>query len=198
MAYADHGNGSNESRNELASNQARLQNLEKPERIRQLPPERLLDLLALKETDTVLDLGAGGGYFTFPAARRTENKVYAVDNDSFMLDILQERSRIYETPQVEILTGNLEHIPLASSSVDAAIASLILHILEDPAAGIKEIRRVMKPGAKGLVVEWLHPRPDGKPGHRIPLTEMERLLQPSTVLSVRQWADTYYSIVFQK
>lgn len=181
-------------------NIARLQKLETEERLRQLPPGRLLDLLAISPQDQVLDLGAGGGYFTFEAARRTDGEVFAVDPDPFMLEMLNARCLQYGTSHVRVVQGSAERIPLPDASVDAAIASLLLHMLEEPAAGLREMCRVLRPGGRGLIVEWKHPRPDGKPGHRVPLDEMKRLLaaQGATVIHENDWADTWYSLVFAK
>lgn len=185
---------------EQESKQIGLERLESPERKRMLPPGSLLELLEIRQKDCVLDLGAGGGYFALPAAQHTENKVYAVDNDPFMLDILRDRIRSSGFSHVEAIEGGAERIPLATASVDAAIASLILHILDNPALGVKEMCRVLKPGGRGLIVEWLQPRADGKPGHRISPHAVRQYLQEQgmAIDSVGHWADTYYSIIFHK
>ncbi|MDF2926174.1 MAG: type 11 methyltransferase [Paenibacillaceae bacterium] len=185
---------------EEEQNCARLEQLESPERFSLLPPERLLDLLEISEEDLVLDLGAGGGYFTFPAAQRTKGRVCAVDCDPAMLEILRERSIKKSTARLEILEGSAEHIPLEAESVDAAVASLILHILHNPGMGIAEISRVLKPGGRGLVVEWARPRADGKSGHRVLLQDMCRLLEKEGLktAAVHDWAGTYYSVLFRK
>jgi ubiquinone/menaquinone biosynthesis C-methylase UbiE len=98
------------------------------------------------------------------------------------------------------MQGSAECIPLPDASVDSAIASLLLHMLEEPAVGLREMCRVLRQGGRGLIVEWKHPRPDGKPGHRVPLNEMQRLLaeQGTTVIHENDWADTWYSLVFTK
>lgn len=178
----------------------RLGRLESPERLRELPPELLLDLLAIGEDETILDLGAGGGYFTLPAAGRTKNTVYGVDNDPFMLEVLRGRALSDGASHVEAIEGIGEHIPLAAESVDAAVASLILHIMEEPGQGAAELCRVLKPGGRGLIVEWALPRLDGKPGHRVFLEEMRGILagQPVDILDVRSWGEAYYSVVFRK
>lgn len=182
------------------SNWSRLERLESPERLSRLPPDSLLELLAIGVEDAVLDLGAGGGYFAFPAARRTRNRVYAVDNDPFMLDVLRERIGGFGMDHVEAMKGSVEAIPLASESVDAAIASLILHILDKPVLGVKELSRVLKQGGRGLVVEWAEPRQDGKPGHRVTLETMRRCLAEEglEVLDVRNWTEAFYSVLFRK
>ncbi|MFD1773505.1 class I SAM-dependent methyltransferase [Paenibacillus rhizophilus] len=177
-----------------------LKRLESQERLSGLPPERLLDLAGVGNDDDVLDIGAGGGYFTFPAAGRTKGRVYAVDSSPVMLDVLRGRARDLEKANVEVAEGSAEHLPLADGSVDVAIASLLLHILQSPEEGIREMCRVLKPDGRGLVVEWLHPREDGKPGHRVPLEKMKLYLDACGAERVHEdiWTDTYYSIVFQK
>ncbi|AIQ11317.1 class I SAM-dependent methyltransferase [Paenibacillus durus] len=178
---------------------AGLERLESQERLSGMPPEKLLSLAGLGNDEDVLDIGAGGGYFAFSAAERTKGRVYAVDSSPFMLDVLRGRAKEADRTNVEVAEGTAEHLPLADSVVDLAIASLVLHILSAPEEGIKEMLRVLKPGGRGLIVEWLHPRPDGKPGHRIPLETMRHDLEAggAHIVSVDFWADTYYSIVFR-
>lgn len=50
-------------------------------RKRTLPPEEILNLLPMQKKSCVLDAGAGSGYLTIPAAKRTEETVYALDMD---------------------------------------------------------------------------------------------------------------------
>ncbi|RCW63337.1 class I SAM-dependent methyltransferase [Saliterribacillus persicus] len=60
--------------------------LESPERRKEFSPEQLLNMIPLKETDNVLDFGAGTGYFTIPMAEKTKGNVYALDIDAAMLE----------------------------------------------------------------------------------------------------------------
>ncbi|MDT3427724.1 ubiquinone/menaquinone biosynthesis C-methylase UbiE [Paenibacillus forsythiae] len=178
---------------------AGLERLESQERLSGIPPEELLDLAGLENGDDVLDIGAGGGYFAFAAADRTEGRVYAVDASPYMLDVLRGRARDSAKTNIVVAEGAAEHLPLEDGAVDMAIASLLLHILSAPRLAIQEMLRVLKPGGRGLIVEWLHPRADGKPGHRISLESMRLYLEAggAYIISVNIWADTYYSIVFQ-
>lgn len=187
-------------KNEDPFSAERLRRLESAERLAQLPPEQLLDLLEVRDADTVLDLGAGGGYLTFPAAGRTNGTVYAVDADPEMRQVLNYRAGEQRMANVKVMDGRAEEIPLPDSSVDKAIASLVLHILDDPSRGVNELLRVMRPGGIGLIVEWAHPRGDGKSGHRIYPPQLIDLLQSSgaTVTHQQEWADNWYSLLFRK
>ncbi|MNB74728.1 putative methyltransferase YcgJ [compost metagenome] len=177
-----------------------LNRLETEERLKGLPPRQLLELSGLGLNGTVVDIGAGGGYFSFPAAAMTMGTVYAVDVSAFMLEVLSQRAAGRGLSNVQVLKGPAEKLPLDDGVADLAVASLLLHIMESPKEAIEEIRRVLKPGGKGLVVEWLHPRSDGRPGHRIYPETMIRYLESGglTVLRSDDWEDTYYSVLFQK
>lgn len=59
--------------------------LDNPERRKALPPETILTLLDIQTGDTVLDLGAGTGYFTLPASKLCR-EVIALDVEPQMLD----------------------------------------------------------------------------------------------------------------
>src|SRR5690606_26936472 len=70
----------------------KLSYLENPARKDELSPEKLFKLIPLNETDTVLDFGAGSGYFTIPAAKAVTENVYALDMDAEMLGIIETKA----------------------------------------------------------------------------------------------------------
>ena len=174
--------------------------MESDDRRRQLPPEELLAELPLEEAAAVLDLGAGGGYLTLPASMRTRGTVFAVDADPLMREVLESRVRSRGIANVRVLEGRAERLPLDDAAVDAVLASLVLHILDEPGEGVLELVRVLKPSGVGLIVEWAEPRPDGKEGHRVFRPDMVRLLEAAgaAVTGGRAWGDAYYSLLFRK
>lgn len=180
-----------------------ISRLDNPERRKKLPPEELLALLELKGGEDILDVGAGAGYFTFPAAEKTSGTVYALDAQSEMLDYLLSRLEESEFDgNVEIIQGEAEQIPLDDEQVDAVICSMVLHEVEPLAQGLSEIRRVLKPGGKALCIEWeVADTGSGPPqAHRVSSADMARILKETgfQVLSTRPWTEAFYSIVFQK
>jgi ubiquinone/menaquinone biosynthesis C-methylase UbiE/N-acetylglutamate synthase-like GNAT family acetyltransferase len=180
--------------------QERLRLLESDDRRKQLPPEQLLRALPLEAVDAVLDLGAGGGYLTLPASARAKGMIYAVDADPLMRDVLESRVQRRGIANIRVLEGRAEQLPLSDASVGVVLASLILHILDDPGEGVRELLRVLKPGGVGLIVEWAEPRPDGKQGHRVFQPDMVRLLEAAgaAVIGGRAWGECYYSLLFRK
>jgi SAM-dependent methyltransferase len=151
--------------------------LDDPERKKALPPEKILAMLEIKETDTVLDLGAGTGYFTLPAASFTSEKVYALDIEPEMLKVLDQRIKDKGLKNVQLLEGAIEQIPLADLQVDKVIASLVLHEVEPLSSGIQEIKRVLKPGGRCLCLEWQKKETEQGPplDHRIDAEELKQV-----------------------
>lgn len=158
---------------------SKAHHLDHPERRKQLPPEKILQELQIRSSDTVLDLGAGTGYFTIPAAQMTEKVVYALDVEPRMLDLLEENVRRSKLTNVHLLPGTMENIPLESQSVDKVIASLVLHETDQLEKTLQEIRRVLRSGGTMLIVEWeKHEMEDGPPlTERISVEEMKEAIR---------------------
>ncbi|MGO9480599.1 MAG: class I SAM-dependent methyltransferase [Candidatus Kryptoniota bacterium] len=129
------------------------QRLDSSYRRRILPPVSTLKKFGLKKGMSVADIGAGTGYFLFPASKiaGTNADVYAVDSSKEMLSML-ERKKLPTNVRL-IYTMDGYSFDIKSGQVDYVIASAILHENE-PVRFLKEIRRVMRPGAKLLIVEW--------------------------------------------
>lgn len=94
----------------------------------------------------VLDLGAGTGFLTegFLAAGA---RVIAVDPTEAML--LEQRRKFPEavaSRQLTLRLADADAIPLPDGSVDAAVANMALHHVEDPPAAIREMARLLRPG----------------------------------------------------
>ncbi|WP_297058852.1 methyltransferase domain-containing protein [Thermosulfurimonas sp.] len=128
--------------------------LESPERRRHLPPERVLELLELKPGETLLDLGCGTGYFALPAAQRVgpSGRVFAVDVEEEML--AEVRKKASGIPQIELIRSETYRVPLPQAVAEAALLAFVLHEVEDPVRLLGEVRRLLKPGGRLLVLEW--------------------------------------------
>jgi ArsR family transcriptional regulator len=113
----------------------------------------LAPLAALLDPEwTVADLGCGTGQ-TAAALAPYVGRVIAVDESNAML--AAARRRLADHDNVEVRSGSLEDLPLEPASLDAAILSLVLHFVVDPAAVIAEAARVLRPGGRLLVVDML-------------------------------------------
>ena len=113
----------------------------------------LVGLLAfIDPTWTVADLGCGTGPLSAtlsPFVRR----VVAVDASAAMLSAA--RRRLDGTTNVDIRQGELESLPLDAAQVDAAVMSLVLHYIAEPAKALGEAARVVRPGGRLIVVDMM-------------------------------------------
>jgi SAM-dependent methyltransferase len=108
-------------------------------------------LLALLDADLAIgDLGCGTGHVSSLIAPFV-SRVIAVDASSDMVHAA--RRRLKGVTNVEIRRGELEALPIDDGQLDIAIVTLVLHHAPDPARTLSEVRRVLKPGGRVLVVD---------------------------------------------
>ena len=110
-------------------------------------------LAELKEGETVLDLGSGGGIDVLLSARRVgpTGKAYGLDMTDEMLALARDNQRKSGLGNVEFLRGEIEHIPLPDNSVDVIISNCVINLSADKDRVLAEAFRVLKPGGRFAV-----------------------------------------------
>ena len=101
---------------------------------------------------TIADLGCGTGNVTELLAPFVD-RVIAVDREPAMLDAA--RQRLAGAKNVQLRQGDLLQLPIDDASVDAAVVFVVLIYVEDPAAAVGEIARILRPGGVGLIVDMV-------------------------------------------
>jgi arsenite methyltransferase len=104
----------------------------------------------LREGETVLDLGSGGGIDVILSAKRVgpTGVAYGLDMTDEMLALARQNARDAGVTNVHFLKGVIEQIPLPADSVDVVISNCVINLSTDKAAVLTEIARVLKPGGR--------------------------------------------------
>jgi arsenite methyltransferase len=104
----------------------------------------------LREGETVLDLGAGGGIDVILSAKRVgpSGVAYGLDMTDEMLALAQWNAADAGVANVHFLKGIIEQIPLPADSVDVVISNCVINLSTDKPAVLTEIARVLKPGGR--------------------------------------------------
>src|SRR5436190_15982028 len=122
---------------------------EDPKRDERLQPNRIMDILGIKEGSSVADVGAGSGWFTVRAARRVGNGgiVYAVDINRDYLDYIENRSKREGLANIRVILDKEDDPLLLAKSVDAVLLLKTYHEVAQPIRLLKRVREAMRRGA---------------------------------------------------
>lgn len=106
-------------------------------------------IAALETGETVLDLGSGGGFDAFLAARAVgpTGRVIGVDMTPEMISRARENARKIEA-NVEFRLGEIERLPVADQTVDAIMSNCVINLSPEKEAVFSEALRVLKPGGR--------------------------------------------------
>ena len=116
------------------------------------------ELLALAQ-GVVLEIGAGNGLnFPFYTPEKV-TRVEAIEPDGAMLDYARTRLSLARVP-LTLTQAPAETLPFADETFDCVVATMVFCSVGEPARGLREIRRVLKPGGTLLLLE--HVRAKGR------------------------------------
>ncbi len=107
-------------------------------------------IAALQQGETVLDLGSGGGFDCFLAARAVgpTGRVIGVDMTPEMISRARENARKVEATNVEFRLGEIEHLPVADQTVDAILSNCVINLSPEKQAVFREAYRVLRAGGR--------------------------------------------------
>lgn len=130
--------------------------LDRPEREDEEKPRLLLESLKIRPGDVIADIGAGSGYLTFPLARLAgrDGRVYAVDVQPEMIDILNKKKDQRQALNVIPVLGTITNTALPESSVDLAVLVDVYHEFSSPYEMVASICQALKSGGRLVFVEY--------------------------------------------
>lgn len=119
-------------------------------------PQKVIAALKIQPGASVADLGSGGGYFTFRLAEAVgpSGKVYAVDIDRDMVDLIAERATKEERSNVEVILARPEDPSLPKAGVDLIFTSNTYHHIEDRVAYFANLRKYLRRNGRVAIIEF--------------------------------------------
>jgi len=110
-------------------------------------------LASLKEGETVLDLGSGGGIDVFLAAKRAgpTGKVIGVDMTEAMVERAKKNAAKWGYENVEFRIGEIEKLPVDDAAVDVIISNCVINLAPDKDKVFREAYRVLKSGGRLMI-----------------------------------------------
>lgn len=109
----------------------------------------------LKEGETALDLGSGGGIDVFIASKYVgkNGRVYGLDMTDEMLALANKNKEKMGISNVDFIKGYIEDIPMKDESVDVVLSNCVINLCEDKQKALAEAYRVLKTGGRLAIAD---------------------------------------------
>ena len=156
--------------------------LTRAERDAEEQPDRVVAALKIPQGATVVDLGAGVGYFTWRLAKAVgpTGKVIAVDIQEGMLDLLAANLKRRGIDNVETVLAHPEDPKLPVGQVDLLMLVDVYHELAHPELTMAHVRRSLKPDGRVVIIEYRKEDPTVRiqPLHKMTVEEVRAEVEP--------------------
>lgn len=123
-------------------------------------PAKNLEELEITTNFSIADLGSGAGFYTIASAKKIKGgtgRVYSVEVQRELLRHVEDLAKKEGLNNIDYIWGNIEKkggTKIRDHIIDCAIASNVLFQVEDRAGFIEEVKRILKPEGKLLLIDW--------------------------------------------
>jgi ubiquinone/menaquinone biosynthesis C-methylase UbiE len=132
----------------------KLQKLNDPNRLLDIPPRHIWDKLNLIKSDILVDIGAGTGFFSIPFVGYTKNgKVFACDVSDIMIEWMKDNICPKYLNIVPVKMDE-QTVPLEDGLADLVYMINLHHELDSPDEILKESFRLLRKNGKIFIVDW--------------------------------------------
>lgn len=114
----------------------------------------LVGEVRLRDGNRVLDVATGTGMVAAELLDRARCSVVGIDQSAAMLGRARERFAAVSPERIELLEGEAENLPFTDASFDALTVTYLLRYVDDPAATMRELARVVRPGGRIASLEF--------------------------------------------
>lgn len=177
--------------------------LTRPVRDEQEQPDRVVAELNIPRGATVVDLGAGVGYFTWRLARQVgpQGRVIAVDIQQGMLDLLAANLEQRGVDNVKMILATADNPRLPVAAVDLVLIVDSYHELAKPETTMEHVRRSLKPGGRLVIIEYRKEDPNIPihPLRKMSVEEVRSEIEPTgfKMVELMDFLPTQHILVFQ-
>ena len=125
-----------------------------------MDPKKIIASLGIEKGDIVADLGSGVGYFAIPLAKAVipKGRIYAVDIVPDSLELVKSKAKTEGLANIEYIQADLEvekSLSIGDSSVNHVLIVNTLFQLKNKANIFREAKRILLPGGKLIVIDWM-------------------------------------------
>jgi arsenite methyltransferase len=161
------------------NSKAYISTLEDPQRDGVQKPDEVMKALGLKNGETIADIGAGSGYFTFRFARAVGNsgRVFAVDISPDMILYMNRRIRDLKLNNVVTVLSTPDDPLLQDASVNRIFICDTWHHIGDKAKYLGVMKRILKPGGQVIIVDYKKGQPSSGPPPEMRLAKRDVIKQ---------------------
>jgi ubiquinone/menaquinone biosynthesis C-methylase UbiE len=156
--------------------------LTRPEREEEEHPDQALDDIGIVKGSSVADIGAGSGAISWRLAQRVgpAGKVYAVDIQPRMLDLLRQNMKQRKITNVEPVLDTVDDPKLPAASVDLELMIDVYHEFSHPQEMLRHLRDSLKPGGRMVLLEYRGEDPSVpiRPEHKMTVAMVKAEVEP--------------------